>query len=81
MFWTKRCPRCRGDLYGDRDHYGSFVACLQCGYYLGEAEEAVLRGTPRVRMEGQAMERKVETAVAAERLYRFRAFLTCQIGQ
>ena len=65
MFWTKRCPRCRGDLYGDRDHYGSFVACVQCGYYLGEAEELVLRYTPHGRMEEQAMERKVGIAVAA----------------
>ena len=65
MFWTKRCPRCRGDLYGDRDPYGFFVACVQCGYYLSEAEEAVLRYAPRRRMEEPAMEREVETAVAA----------------
>ena len=31
MFWLKGCPRCSGDLYSDRDRYGTFVACLQCG--------------------------------------------------
>lgn len=31
MFWLKGCPRCSGDLYSDRDQYGTFVSCLQCG--------------------------------------------------
>ena len=32
MFWIKRCPRCSGDLFGDRDQYGLFVTCIQCGF-------------------------------------------------
>ncbi len=28
----KSCPRCTGDLRANSDHYGSFVACLTCGY-------------------------------------------------
>lgn len=28
----KRCPRCNGDLFIDRDQYGLFLQCLQCGY-------------------------------------------------
>ena len=28
----KSCPRCRGDLVTDRDQYGAFLQCLQCGY-------------------------------------------------
>lgn len=39
MLWLKSCPKCRGDLYGDRDHYGWYVTCLQCGNYLVQAEE------------------------------------------
>ncbi len=31
MFWFKRCPRCSGDLFEDRDQYGPFVTCMQCG--------------------------------------------------
>ena len=32
MFWLKGCPRCSGDLYHDRDQYGHFVTCAQCGF-------------------------------------------------
>ena len=31
MFWFKQCPRCGGDLISERDNYGSFISCLQCG--------------------------------------------------
>ena len=43
MFWFKSCPRCDGDLYGNSDIFGSYVACFQCGYYLNEPEVVVLR--------------------------------------
>jgi len=43
MFWLKCCPRCCGDLYQGHDVYGRYVACLQCGHYLTQAEEVVLR--------------------------------------
>ena len=43
MLWLKSCPRCdMGDLCQDMDSFGCFVSCLQCGYYLTEAEEVVL---------------------------------------
>ena len=32
MFWFKGCPRCSGDLFEDRDQYGPFVTCVQCGF-------------------------------------------------
>jgi len=31
MFYLKACPRCKGDVHPDRDSYGSFHKCLQCG--------------------------------------------------
>lgn len=31
MFWFKQCPRCSGDLISERDQYGSFISCMQCG--------------------------------------------------
>ena len=44
MLWLKSCPRCdKGDLYQDNDIYGRYILCLQCGYYLTEAEEVVFR--------------------------------------
>jgi hypothetical protein len=54
MFWLKSCPRCRGDLYEGKDVYGRYVACLQCGHYLGEAEELLLRYLPRRGTEVRA---------------------------
>ena len=29
---TRSCPRCRGYLYTNRDIYGGYRECLQCGY-------------------------------------------------
>jgi hypothetical protein len=45
MFWLKACPQCRGDLYEKKDHYGWYIACLQCGYQLTGDEEEVALGT------------------------------------
>jgi len=48
MFWLKSCPKCdTGDLYDSQDQYGRYIACLQCGHYLTEAEEVVLRYSTR----------------------------------
>lgn len=33
MFWFKHCPRCSGDLFEDRDQYGKFIMCIQCGLH------------------------------------------------
>lgn len=27
-----RCPKCRGNLYLDRDYNGWYEQCLQCGF-------------------------------------------------
>ena len=32
MYLLKQCPRCKGDLTTDRDRYGQFISCLQCGH-------------------------------------------------
>jgi hypothetical protein len=31
MYWLKQCPKCEGDLVSDRDEYGEYISCLQCG--------------------------------------------------
>ena len=43
MVWLKACPRCKGDLFLDDDHYGKFKSCVQCGYIrdLGEGPHEV----------------------------------------
>jgi DNA-directed RNA polymerase subunit M/transcription elongation factor TFIIS len=43
MLWLKSCPHCKGGLYQDRDLYGRYLACFQCGHYLSKTEEAALR--------------------------------------
>ncbi len=40
MFWFKSCHKCHGDLRKDSDAYGTFISCLQCGYYLTQIQEA-----------------------------------------
>ena len=33
MMWLKSCPKCKtGDLALERDAYGSYMRCLQCGF-------------------------------------------------
>lgn len=32
MVYFKACPRCRGDMHINRDMYGAYRECLQCGY-------------------------------------------------
>ena len=50
MIWLKGCPRCdSGDLSEGKDLYGQYVSCLQCGYYLNEAEEVVLRYGSKIK--------------------------------
>ena len=31
MFYFRSCPKCQGDMYLERDAYGSYRKCLQCG--------------------------------------------------
>lgn len=31
MVFFKSCSRCRGDRVLDRDYYGWYLTCLQCG--------------------------------------------------
>jgi uncharacterized protein YbaR (Trm112 family) len=32
MVWLKACPKCKGDLFLDEEHYGKYKSCIQCGY-------------------------------------------------
>ena len=36
----KGCPRCNGDIFIDRDMYGWYEQCLQCGY-MGDLKSLV----------------------------------------
>lgn len=43
MVYLKSCPRCRGDLFTERDHREQYITCLQCGHTLTASEELVLQ--------------------------------------
>jgi len=32
MLKLKGCPKCKGDILLDRDHYGWYEYCIQCGH-------------------------------------------------
>ena len=32
MLYLKACPRCKGDMHDNRDLYGNYRECLQCGH-------------------------------------------------
>lgn len=51
----KGCKKCGGSLYSERDHYGSYVACLHCGAvmaYLSEGGVANPTVASQVTAEG-----------------------------
>ena len=48
MLYTKACPRCSGDIKLDRDNYGVYAKCLQCGFnrdFLTRRDSQVSSGT------------------------------------
>ena len=46
MFYFKACPKCGGDMYLERDAYGSFQKCLQCGRMIDLELTSVLTAKP-----------------------------------
>ena len=49
-FVQKRCPKCGGNIYLDRDYFGWYEQCLQCSHtrYL----ETIVQVQERVSNEG-----------------------------
>ena len=64
MYWFKACPKCHGDIYSDGDTYGSYLACMQCGHYLSQAEESRLE-TLNARPDQRLLASVVESRLAA----------------
>ena len=43
MMLFKSCPRCQGDMHVNRDMYGEYRECLQCGLMQDiEARDGIL---------------------------------------
>lgn len=48
----KRCKRCGGNLCLERDEYGAYVSCIQCGaVYEVCAEQDIRRSNSRLPVE------------------------------
>ncbi len=64
MLFLKGCSRCLGDLYQDRDIYGNYIVCLQCGYYLPDFEMMEFESLDTVKTSEKA-NRASQLALAA----------------
>jgi len=45
MLHKKCCPRCEGDVSLNKDYYGYYLSCLQCGWSKDIPKEKVVVGT------------------------------------
>ncbi len=48
VFDFKGCPRCKGDVYVEKDSFGTYRKCLQCG----RMQELELRRPAATRRKG-----------------------------
>lgn len=54
MLTLKACPRCQGDVHSNRDMYGHYRVCLQCGHMADVAKPKDDMSTPRTRVKKAA---------------------------
>ncbi len=56
MLILKGCPKCHGDLYLNRDIYGTYFQCVQCAYIrdLNEEEQKVIAARLKQRKLAKA---------------------------
>lgn len=55
MWKLKGCPRCGADVFLDKDEYGWYEQCLQCGYLCDLESIAGLREQPAERENEPAL--------------------------
>jgi hypothetical protein len=67
MLYLKSCPKCHGDMYLEKDNYGAFRQCLQCGLIRDMDVPAALTAQAALAVPDEAHRRgrKRKTAVAA----------------
>ena len=53
MFKLKGCPRCGGDLREERDKYGTYEICLQCGFHKSDTPDGSPPVLPLVSRRGR----------------------------
>ncbi len=67
MLYLKSCPKCHGDMYLEKDSYGVFRQCLQCGLVrdLDAPMTSVAQAAAAVAQEEHRRGRKRKVAIAA----------------
>ena len=65
MMWRlKSCPRCNGDVGVERDHWGFYEQCIQCGYLHDLQNIVEAKQQPvQVRLERQRADRQQKRKV------------------
>lgn len=56
-----KCKRCFGDMYSNRDMYGAYQQCLQCGHMVDEEQPkryAGMLGRPGAELAGPQGEQR-----------------------
>ena len=73
MLYLKACPRCHGDMYLERDAYGQYKGCFQCGYLVDIDEPEVSSGISLQQEAGQVLDVELiaprNTAIEIEIVY------------
>ena len=59
MISFRKCPRCNGDILLDKDHFGWYIECLQCGYL--QDLQAIHRSTIKTETESTHTDRELVT--------------------
>ena len=54
MVYFKACPRCLGDMHINRDMFGKYKECLQCGYMVDIEQPKAVAAAPVARAKRKA---------------------------
>ena len=70
MFYLKACTKCRGDLILEKDAFGDFLKCMQCGTLIDvekvQGHRSVLNQSASIDVAVRNLSAaKAKTAVAA----------------
>ena len=63
MFYFKACTKCRGDLILEKDAYGDYLKCMQCGKLI-DVEVAVRGHRLRLNEVGAQAPSRVPAKIA-----------------
>jgi len=66
MFRLKACPKCGGDLKIEKDSYGQYKQCVQCGWIRDISDEgAIIEPAPYITEKQPHKKPRKETVSAS----------------